>query len=81
MDARDRRRRWFGLLFLTMAGGMLIWGLTLLEPHLRGWSFVIYWLLCLGFTLAAMVIAWVDWRAIRRWQREDAAAHSEAPPK
>lgn len=81
MDAKDLRRRWFGLLFLTLAGGMLIWGLTLLDEHLRGWSFVVYWLLCLAFTLMSMVIAWLDWRAVRRWRREVVCDQNEEPPR
>ena len=71
MRAADARRRWFGLLFLTLAGGLLIWGVTLLEPHLRGWAFVVYWLACLGFTVAAMVVAWLDWHAVRDPRRRD----------
>lgn len=65
MSTADARRRWFGLLFLILAGGMLIWGLTLLDQHLAGWGFVLYWLVCLTFTLAAMTTAWLDWRAVR----------------
>lgn len=65
----DRRRRWFGLLYLILSGGLLIWGLTWLRPVLAGIGFAVYWLLCLGFALAALVIAWLDWRSIRRQVR------------
>jgi hypothetical protein len=70
-QARLARRRWFGLLHLIIAGGMLIWGLTLLREVLRGWLFVAYWLACLGFTLLAILYAWLDLRAIRRRARQE----------
>lgn len=67
----DARRRWFGLFHLIVSAGMLIWGLTLLEPVLRGWLFVGYWLACAGFALLALVIGWLDWRAVRRQMRAE----------
>jgi hypothetical protein len=70
----DARRRWFGLLFLILAAGMTTWGLTLLEKHLRGWGFVIYWLVCLGLLLCAMAIAMLDFLVIRHRQRQERAA-------
>ncbi len=65
------RRRWFGLLYLILSGGLLIWGLTWLRPVLRGGWFVVYWLTCLGFALAALVVAWLDWRSVRRQLRAE----------
>ncbi len=65
----QRRRRWFGVLFLIIAGAMLIWGLTFLKPLLVGISFVVYWLVCLVMTLAAFVVGYADLRAVRREQR------------
>ena len=70
MSPADARRRWFGTLFLIVAGGMLIWGQTLLKPHLRDLAFVIYWLVCLVFTGLAMVTALLDVRAVRRRTRD-----------
>jgi membrane protein implicated in regulation of membrane protease activity len=67
----DARRRWFGLFHLIVSAGMLIWGLTLLEPVLRGWLFVGYWLACAGFALLALVTGWLDWRAVRRRMRAE----------
>jgi hypothetical protein len=69
LSPSDARRRWFGLLFLILAGGMLIWGLTVLDPHLRGLGFVCYWSACLVFTALAFGVAWCDLRVIRRRQR------------
>lgn len=67
----DARRRWFGLLHLIVSAGLLIWGLTLLEPLLRGWLFVGYWLACAGFALLALLNGWLDWRAMRRQMRAE----------
>ncbi|MDH7503924.1 MAG: hypothetical protein QHJ82_14600 [Verrucomicrobiota bacterium] len=65
----QRRRRWFGVLFLIVAGAMLIWGLTFLKPLLAGIGFVVYWLVCLVMTLAAFAVGYADLRAVRREQR------------
>lgn len=65
----QRRRRWFGVLFLIIAGAMLIWGLTFLKPLLAGIGFVVYWLVCFVMTLAAFVVGYADLRAVRREQR------------
>jgi hypothetical protein len=59
-------RRWFGLLFLILAGGMLIWGLTLLRSQLHRWGFILYWTGCFVFTALAIVIALLDLIAVRR---------------
>jgi hypothetical protein len=69
----DSRRRWFGLLFLLLALGMVVWGQTWLQPHLRGLGFVVYWLVCLGWTLSALIIALADARATRRQLRQKQA--------
>ena len=59
-------RRWFGVLFLTLAFGMLVWGKTVLEPRLDGAAYLIYWGICFGFTFAAIITALIDMRATRR---------------
>lgn len=56
---------------LAVAAGMLIWGQTVLEPHLKGVMFLAYWLACFTFTVAAIVIALLDIRAVRRRIREE----------
>src|SRR5437773_4366614 len=68
-NAADARRRWFGVFFLIIAAGMLIWGQTILKPHLEGAGFVIYWLACMGFTALAMLSALLDVWAVRRRSR------------
>ena len=59
-------RRWFGVLFLALAFGMLVWGQTVLQPHLDGTAYLIYWLFCFVFTFAAIFTALIDMRATRR---------------
>ncbi len=70
----DVWRRWFGLLFLFIAVGMLIWGQTLLKPHLSGIGYLFYWLGCFAFTLLALFTALLDVLVLRqrahREQRE-----------
>jgi len=69
----DALRRWFGLLFLALAFGMLIWGQTVLrgrlEQHPR--LFVFYWVGCFVLTFAAIITALLDLRATRKRAREE----------
>lgn len=51
---------------LGMASGMLIWGHTILQSYLQGIPFVIYWGTCFAFTIASIVIALLDVRAMLR---------------
>lgn len=69
-SAIDARRRWFGLFFLIVAGGMLIWGQTVLRAHLSGWGFLVYWLTCFVFTLLAILTALLDIWIVRRRSRQ-----------
>ncbi|RME93569.1 MAG: hypothetical protein D6766_07970 [Verrucomicrobia bacterium] len=81
MDA-NRRRRWLGAVCLSLAAGMTLVGTTTLEPRLRGWWFVLYWVVCLGLLALAVGVALLDWWIIRlrrrleeeRLQREFLAA-------
>ena len=63
--ASDKRRRWFGLLYLLVAGILLIWGTTWLSPYLDGWKFALYWLGCFFMTIMAMLVALLDMWIIR----------------
>jgi drug/metabolite transporter (DMT)-like permease len=65
------RRRWFGALVLLAALVMLAVGQTLLEDHLKGWTFVGYWLACLGCLGLAIVAALLDVLALRHRTREE----------
>jgi hypothetical protein len=72
-NSADALRRWFGLLFLALAFGMLIWGQTVLRTRLehRLTLFVFYWSGCFIFTFAAIVIALLDLRATRKRARQE----------
>ena len=66
-------RRWFGLFFLAVAFGMLIWGQTVFRARLErnAGLFVAYWCGCFAVTAAAIVIALLDMRATRRRARAE----------
>jgi hypothetical protein len=90
MSPVDARRRWFGLLFLLLAGGLLLWGQTWLKPYLHGLVYVVYWLACFVFTGLAMLTALLDARAVRRQARQQQrelaeraldAIRSQSPPQ
>ena len=66
------RRRVLGGLVLLAALGLLIAGETILKSNLQGLAFLLYWLLCLVLTGAAIIIAWVDASAVRRKGRREA---------
>ena len=69
--AADALRRWLGMLCLALASGMLMWGQIVLRPYLKGMGFIIYWLICLVLTLAAIVIGLLDIHAVRRRTRNE----------
>ncbi len=70
-DSADMRRRWFGLFFLVVAAGMLIWGETILRPWLVGYAFIGYWLICFIMTGLAILVALLDLRATRQRSRDE----------
>jgi membrane protein implicated in regulation of membrane protease activity len=65
LDATARRRL-IGALVLLAALGMLVGGETVLKGKLENLAFIIYWLVCFGFTGAAILIALLDARALQR---------------
>jgi membrane protein implicated in regulation of membrane protease activity len=65
------RRRWFGALTLVAALLMLIGGETVFKSLLTDVGFLIYWLVCLGFTCLAIVIAFLDVRALGQRVRKE----------
>ena len=72
-NSADALRRWLGTFCLAVAAGMLIWGQTLLLPYLHGVGFLIYWFACFVFTIAAICIALLDVRAVRRRSKNEQA--------
>lgn len=77
----DRRRRWFGLLYLLIAGIMLLWGVSWLEPYLVGWKFLVYWLGCFLVTMMAILVALLDMWIIRIRARQQRHAASQGAIK
>lgn len=59
---------------LAVASGMLIWGHTILESHLKNLGFLIYWTVCFLFTIASIVIALLDVHAMLRNIRNERVA-------
>jgi hypothetical protein len=72
-NSADALRRWFGLLFLALAFGTLIWGQTVLRTRLEQHPklFVFYWSGCFLLTFAAIVTALLDMRATRKRARQE----------
>jgi hypothetical protein len=66
INSADAMRRWLGMLCLSLAAGMLIWGQTILQPWLDGILFIIFWSFCFLFTTAAIILGLVDLTSIRR---------------
>jgi hypothetical protein len=66
LTAADSTRRSIGLFFLLLACVLVIWGQTLLKPHLGGMSFMIYWLMCFLCLGAAILVALIDILIMRR---------------
>ena len=63
-------RRRAQLILLAIALGMLILGLTKFSKNLTPLGSLVYWLVCLGVTLTAMLLALREMRDIRRQNRE-----------
>jgi len=70
MDA-TARRRWFGALVLFAALALLVAGDTVLKGRMGPVGFLIYWLVCFGLTGVAVVVAMLDYRAVRFRMREE----------
>jgi hypothetical protein len=58
------------VILLGAAGVMLVVGLTVLAPRLRGMNYVLYWLGCMGLTGLAALTALLDLLATNRRVRQ-----------
>jgi len=65
------RRRWFGALALGGALLMLAAGATLLNGRLTGVAFLLYWGACLALTVVAILVAFIDMRAVQYELRQE----------
>jgi len=66
------RRRWVGAVLLFAALAMLIAGQTFLKTRLTEVAFLVYWLVCFLFTSAAILVAYIDARAVQIKTRREA---------
>ena len=71
LDATARRRG-LGVVLLLAALIMLAAGETILKPKLRDVSFLLYWLVCIMLTGAAILVAYLDARVQQRQGRREA---------
>ena len=69
--SRDARRRWLGGICLAISASMLILGMTVLKDRLRPQTFLYYWLICMVVTALTLVIALLDFRAVRLRSRQE----------
>lgn len=67
----DFRRRAKGAIFLGVALIMLIVGETALRDKLAPIGFLVYWLLCLCFTILAILVALADLAVTRQRTRKE----------
>src|SRR5215216_3622096 len=65
------RRRWVGGLALLAAAAMLIGGETIFKGRFNAMTFIVYWLICFLLTGTAIVIAFVDVRALQQRTRDE----------
>jgi len=65
------KRRWLTLLILTVAWAQVIWGCLVLRSSLEGRGYMVYWGLCVALTLAAGILAILEFCvSLRTWWRE-----------
>ena len=64
-------RRTFGTVCVMVPVGMVILGLTALKNTLDGLGFLVYWLICLALTGLAILMAFLDVRALQRRTRQE----------
>ena len=67
----DFRRRMLGAIFLGISAVMLVLGLTVLKGRLHREALVYYWLACFVFVTLAMIVALLDFRAVRLKSRAE----------
>jgi len=70
LDA-SARRRWLGGLVLLAALLLLIGGETVLKDRLGLLALLLYWLACFSLTGLAVVVAFLDFRAVQRRIRQE----------
>ncbi len=67
-------RRWSAVFSLIITILLLISGLTFLKSELFGKSFIIFWLVCLFFTVLSILLALVELRFINYQSKKEQKA-------
>jgi hypothetical protein len=80
LDA-NARRRWFGAIAVLAALAMVICGETVLRDRLDPFATLIYWLVCMILTGVAVMMAFLDVRALGQRTRQEQRALFEATLK
>jgi hypothetical protein len=65
------RRRWIGAAILLAALAMVVGGETVLRDRLSPLGTLVYWLVVFLLTGAAILVAFLDLRALRRQTRQE----------
>ena len=71
LSRRTIRRRWLGVIALSLALLLLLADETFLGSRLRGWSYLGYWFACLICTCVALWVALQDARELRIRTRQE----------
>lgn len=64
-------RRWFATLALALTVLLLLIGQTFLKPILTGKFYIVYWLICLFFTVFSILLALVELRFINEESKKE----------
>jgi UDP-N-acetylmuramyl pentapeptide phosphotransferase/UDP-N-acetylglucosamine-1-phosphate transferase len=67
----ESRHNWRAAIVLGIALVMVLLGLTLLSSFLFGLIYIFYWLVCIVFTLLALIFAYADLQRLRQRSREE----------
>ena len=80
LDA-NARRRWIGAIAVLAALAMVVCGETALRDRLGPFATLLYWLVCLMLTGVAVMMAFLDVRALGQRTRQERRALFEATLK
>lgn len=70
-ESSDSFQRWLGMLFLAVSFAMMIWGQLVFASELNGTLGVLYWVVCLAFSVTAVVMGFIDVHRLLREVRTE----------
>lgn len=74
MNSTDVKRRWLGVVCLGIAILMVVWGQLFLPLTAPPLLLIAFWLVCMIFTVVAILMAFADLRALRNRTRAERQA-------